>query len=1111
MHSKQVFQANSATRWKSFLWLTRSILFITSLLLFSFVFALFRRSSTQLPKLIETTEEFKKLRKPEKPLGSETFGKKYHNRKVNFKTASNPNGIEIRAAFYVNWDLQGYTSLKRNYSKINMLLPEWFFISEQGDTLTTDIDQRVMPMLQKDNKVTMPLLSNYMNGWNGNAVNRILMSPQKTQHLINQVIAQLDKNHFKGICIDFEELDSLQDDELLINFEKTLYTQLHAHGYLLGQCISPGNEDYPFEKLEKYNDYIFVMAYDQHFPTSTPGPISDAKWVDKILETMTASVPPEKFVLCIAGFGYDWLKGGTAIDVTYEAALATAKESEGKILFDKNSYNLHYNYFDDQDEEHEVWFTDAATNYNIMRSATHYGIAGVALWRMGSEDPRIWNFYNKPIGDDSALLNDNEIYNFENIRAPQHVDYIGEGEVLNIIASPQEGKIDVTADPKQKLISDEVYTELPTSFVIKKYGRANPKQIMLTFDDGPDPKYTPQVLKILKKEKVPAAFFVIGQNAENNLPLIEAIYKGGFELGNHTFSHPNLAEVSKERAALEINATRRIIEAITNHSTVLFRPPYNADAEPQDLAEIIPVEESRKDNYITVGESIDPQDWDDKHVNSDSIYNRVLRQLSLGSIILLHDAGGNRQATVDALPRLIKYFKDNGYQFISISQLLGKKESDLMPPLNSTKDVVMNKVNFYFASSFFWTQHFMYTLFYFAIILAMGRTIIIATMATIQFFRDKKRKINTDYKPRVDIIVPAYNESVNAVKTIQNLLKIDYENSKVIFVNDGSQDNTLEVVQNHFSNHPRVIIFDKLNGGKASALNFGIHHSDAEIVVCIDADTQLKSDAVSRLVETFVDEKIAAVAGNVKVGNLVNMLTNWQFIEYTTAQNFDRRAFELINGITVVPGAIGAFRRSAILKVGGLTTDTLAEDCDLTIKLLKEDYTVACCNKALAYTESPESMQQFLKQRFRWCFGVMQVFWKHREACFNPKYKGLGLVSLPNILLYQFFLPLFAPLADLIMIFGIFTGKSDNFIWFYIAFQVVDLISAFIAFSFEKEDWKKLWMVIPQRFTYRWLMYYVYFKALGRAIKGEMQSWGVLKRTGNVKEVQETPEVPAVS
>ena len=181
-------------------------------------------------------------------------------------------------------------------------------------------------------------------------------------------------------------------------------------------------------------------------------------------------------------------------------------------------------------------------------------------------------------------------------------------------------------------------------------------------------------------------------------------------------------------------------------------------------------------------------------------------------------------------------------------------------------------------------------------------------------------------------------------------------------------------------------------------------------VVCIDADTQLKSDAVSKLVESFNDEDVGAVAGNVKVGNEINMLTRWQSIEYTTAQNFDRKAFEMLNCITVVPGAIGAFRKEAIMDAGGFTSDTLAEDCDLTVRIIRCGWKVTTNNEAFAMTEAPEKLKQFLAQRFRWCFGVMQTFWKHREVCFNSKYKALGWVAMPNILIFhEYSCPLFAP------------------------------------------------------------------------------------------------------
>jgi cellulose synthase/poly-beta-1,6-N-acetylglucosamine synthase-like glycosyltransferase len=216
----------------------------------------------------------------------------------------------------------------------------------------------------------------------------------------------------------------------------------------------------------------------------------------------------------------------------------------------------------------------------------------------------------------------------------------------------------------------------------------------------------------------------------------------------------------------------------------------------------------------------------------------------------------------------------------------------------------------------------------------------------------------------------------------------------------------------------------------------------------------------------------------------------------------DRRAFDLINSITVVPGAIGAFRKSAVFKAGGFTTDTLAEDCDLTMRILKSGYIIKNCAEAIAYTEAPETISALLKQRFRWSYGVMQSFWKNRNALFNKKFKYFGMVGMPNILIFQIILPLFSPLADLFMILGLLGDKPGKILLYYVVFVVVDFIVGVIAFWMEKEDYKKLVYIIPQRFIWRQLMYYILFKSIRQALKGEHSGWGVLKRTGNVKQVE---------
>ena len=430
----------------------------------------------------------------------------------------------------------------------------------------------------------------------------------------------------------------------------------------------------------------------------------------------------------------------------------------------------------------------------------------------------------------------------------------------------------------------------------------------------------------------------------------------------------------------------------------------------------------------------------------------------------MHDAAGNtRRATVEALPRIIKYFKDKGYVFTTVADLMGKTREEVMPAIASSRDSWTRKFNFFLAEAGYWSGHILFSLFIIGILLSIGRIVLMAVLASIQKSKETKLRLkgfpgflssDKGVWPLVSVIVPAYNEQVNAIRTVKSLLAQDYPNLEIIFVDDGSKDETYSVVREHFIANANVRVYTKTNGGKASALNFGIQKSNADFVVCIDADTQLKTDAVTELMRKFDNKNVAAVAGNVKVGNQVNMITRWQSIEYITSQNFDRRAFDLLNCITVVPGAIGAFRKDAVLIAGGFTTDTLAEDCDLTMRLHMHGYSIRNCNSAISYTEAPETFRQFLKQRFRWSFGVMQCFWKHRRAVFNPRYKNFGMVAMPNILVYQMILPFLAPLADIILVLsiiaaslGVIVASIPHIILYYIIFTFIDIAGAALAFA----------------------------------------------------------------
>ncbi|MEO6314471.1 MAG: polysaccharide deacetylase family protein [Chitinophagaceae bacterium] len=1150
--TQQVFQTANPTRWQRFKWGGRVIAFVFLLGITVLIISLWKDSKPDVPQL---NESLKKILRPDQPFADKNkLTKDYagfrqyitakYDRKRNFyQQANRPTGTQnnpfiseatakgrpfsdfpcgIRAAFYVTWNPQSFYSLKSNIAKINLVIPEWLFIDPVADTLTSSIDARGLAVMKESGVKVMPILSNNVNKiFRGDIVKRILNNPVKKERLINDVLKVLTTNNFYGVNVDFEELDEASD-EPLIAFQKELYEKLHEKGFVVTQDVIPFNDDYNFPELAKYNDYIFLMAYDQFNDATGPGPISAQKWIEAAVEQAAKNIPPEKIILCMAAYGYDWIHGtdrDTVSTVSFQAALTTARESDGKIDFDNDNYNLFYNYYDDEDIVHHVFFTDAATNFNTLRFATESGLSGVALWRLGTEDSRLWHFYNKDMSKEAlAQFDFNEFAKVDPISEP---DYIGYGEILDIVGLPKTGLIRPQVDSAEMLISEENYDSLPSSYVIRKYGQPKGKQVVLSFDDGPDPTYTPQILDILAKEHVPASFFLVGINAENNIPLVKRIYQEGYEIGNHTFTHPNIAAVSIKRANIEMETTRILIEAITGHSTILFRAPFNADFEPGTVDELIPVALARKKNYLDIGESIDPEDWQ-PGVSADTIVARVIKikkQLDAndinGGIILLHDAGGDtRKETVTALPRIIKYFKDNGYQFTTIADLLHKKRDDLMPPVPKGNGYYLIQFNYFLAEFGYWGGHLLSSLFIVFIVLSLVRIFIMAILAAIQHNKEKKENIIPSWAsgntaaPLVSIIVPAFNEEVNAVGSLNNLLKTDYSNFEIIFIDDGSKDSTFEKVSAAFKGNPAMRIFTKPNGGKASALNYGILQSAADYVVCIDADTKLLPNAVALLMRHFDEQsvtgknKTGAVAGNVKVGNEVNAITRWQAIEYITSQNFDRKAFAAVNAVTVVPGAIGAFRKKALEEAGGFTTDTLAEDCDLTVRILRCGYTIKNDNNAIAMTEAPETVKMFLKQRFRWSFGVMQTFWKNRDALFNWKYKWLGWIALPNILIFQFIIPTIAPLADIFMIIGIWGGNGEKILLYYFAFMVVDAAVSILAFSYEKEKLSKLIWLIPQRFAYRWLMYYVLFKSYRKAFKGELQHWGVLKRTGNVKEIE---------
>jgi cellulose synthase/poly-beta-1,6-N-acetylglucosamine synthase-like glycosyltransferase len=598
----------------------------------------------------------------------------------------------------------------------------------------------------------------------------------------------------------------------------------------------------------------------------------------------------------------------------------------------------------------------------------------------------------------------------------------------------------------------------------------------------------------------------------------------GNEIGNHSYTHPNMADTSATGIRLELNATQRLIEAYTGRSTRLFRAPYFGDAEPTTADELVPAVIAQESGYTVVGLHADPGDWTTPGV--DAIVERTVAQVEgatpdrSANVVLLHDGGGDRSQTVLALPRIIERLRADGYTFVPASALAGLTRDQVMPRVGGwdlvavRADVGIFAVLAVLLVGLNWT-------FFFAIALGFIRAIGLTVLA---LFPERRvglpataGKPESDYRPLVSVIIPAYNEERVIESSVHRILATSYGTIEVIVADDGSKDRTSAIVAAAFGDEPRVRLMTMVNGGKAKALNRALEQATGEIIVALDADTQFEPDTIGKLVRWFEKPEIGAVAGNAKVGNRVNLVTRWQAIEYVTAQNIERRALTRFDAIMVVPGAVGAWRRTALEQVGGYPEDTLAEDQDLTIAIQRKGWRVAYDEDAVAWTEAPETLRALGKQRFRWAFGTLQCLWKHASILRERQPAGLAYVGMPQAWLFQILFAMISPLIDLalaVSIIGTIVRVAQHG-WaqthtdvlrmgaYWIAFTTVDLLCGYVAFRLDvREKRFPALLLLAQRFVYRQLMYGVVIRAVGSALAGLGIGWGKLERTGRVSTPQ---------
>ncbi|MDP5312261.1 glycosyltransferase [Streptomyces poriferorum] len=625
-------------------------------------------------------------------------------------------------------------------------------------------------------------------------------------------------------------------------------------------------------------------------------------------------------------------------------------------------------------------------------------------------------------------------------------------------------------------------------------------RIVLTFDDGPDPVWTPRVLDELKKYHAHGVFFVTGTMASRYPDLVERMVEEGHEVGLHTFNHPDLSYQSTGRIDWELSQNQLALAGAAGIRTSLFRPPYSSFADAMDDKSWPVTQYVGSRGYLTVVNNTDSEDW--KRPGVRAIIDRATPKGGKGAIILMHDSGGDRSQTVTALGRFLPKMQARGYEFANLTDALGAPSAHT--PVTGYA-LWKGKA---FVSAVEVSEHITDVLVVGlavigVLVLARFGLMLLLSFAHARRVRKKDFSWGEPLTRRVSVLVPAYNESKCIANTVRSLIASDYP-LEVIVIDDGSTDGTADLVDR--MRLPGVRVVRQRNAGKPAALNNGIAHARYDIIVMMDGDTVFEPSTVRELVQPFADPRVGAVAGNAKVGNRDSLIGAWQHIEYVMGFNLDRRMYDMLGCMPTIPGAVGAFRRDALNRIGGMSEDTLAEDTDVTMALHRDGWRVVYAENARAWTEAPESVQQLWSQRYRWSYGTMQAIWKHRRAVIERGPSGrFGRVGLPFVALFMVVAPLLAPLIDVFLLYGLVFGPTGQTVVAWLGVLAVQAICAAYAFRLDRERMTHLLSLPLQQVLYRQLMYVVLLQSWITALTGGRLRWQKLRRTGVVEAPGSTP------
>ncbi len=685
---------------------------------------------------------------------------------------------------------QAPLSLESNCGELDVAMPDWFTFKFGSDGLelqvqSQDVRQGVEDFLRAapDTSSLLPTVS-LSTPLGQEGILDALLDPTGANRVLKTLVATARSYEATGVCLDFNQLGDAQISSLKPFFARA--DRIFREGDLTSCVVLPADQKAWTDKtITQHFDQVVLKVFNQPWAGSIPSPLADETFFRTVVEQAIEGIGPDRLTVAIGAFAARWTIGQPLPEfLPYGEALQGITQGDGEIGFSPEAANGFSTYRDADGRSHRVWMLDAVSAYNQLRILNELGVNNVAVWSLGQEDPGLWPLFAADIRDRGAISTA-----LSSIRLSNYIHYQGEGPFLRVLSRAANGLRFVRFSDQTGGIEAVEYARLPEPYRLERYGKPAAHKLVLTFDDGPHPEYTRDILDALKEAGVPGAFFVVGARVLEEPGLLVRMFEEGHEVGSHTFSHPRMEEVSRSRSELELSMMQKLIAGYAGRETRLYREPFQRAGGPIAEERVVSLAAAQASGAIIAGMEIVPKDWEGLSTQEIVDYVHQELQAGNGNVLLFHDGGDNREATVAAIPILIRELTALGYEFTSLGDLLGVTPDVLMPPIDGAWPI-FDKLSFEMLSVSWFSLK---TIFWVVLCIGIFRAIVVFVLVLLH---KEIRPLRDSREPKVTIVIPAHNEEKGIANSVRRVLQSDYSNFDVILVDDGSTDALLRKCRN---------------------------------------------------------------------------------------------------------------------------------------------------------------------------------------------------------------------------------------------------------------------------------------------------------------------------